>query len=390
MARRPPACALLLLLASQLACGAHRQPASPPASGSPPAQPAGPPAAATPASPRVGVPERLSDEEFWALSTSLSEPDGNFRSDNLLSNEVLMQFVIPDLIRTTKPGRVYMGVGPEQNFTYIAATKPAMVFIVDIRRGNLDLQLYYKALFELSNSRAEFVSRLFARRLPPLPADATVEQIFQAVYAAPMDEAYYAETKQAALDLLTKKRHLGLTETDLNGIDYVSRAFQMFGPGLSYWSTGVSRGGMRNAPTYWDLMLLKDETGRNWSYLATDENFRFMKQLEERNMLVPVVGDFGGNKALRAVGGYIKDHHDTVSAFYLSNVEQYLVQDGKFELFMCNVATLPLDETSSFIRSTRNGQFGYAGGFGSLSSELGNMLRESSRYCPATAKSPVQ
>ena len=56
-----------------------------------------------------------------------SEPDGFFRSDNLLSNELGFQQVVPELANRRKPGRVYMGVGPEQNFTYIAATKPAMV-----------------------------------------------------------------------------------------------------------------------------------------------------------------------------------------------------------------------------------------------------------------------
>src|SRR5262245_2998831 len=92
------------------------------------------------------VPARLSDQEFWRLVNDLSETNGFFRSDNLLSNESGFQFIIPDLIATTRPGRVYMGVGPEQNFTYIVATRPAMAFIVDVRRGNLDLQLLYKAL----------------------------------------------------------------------------------------------------------------------------------------------------------------------------------------------------------------------------------------------------
>ena len=112
------------------------------------------------------LPSQLSDQEFWKLSSESSEPDGTFRSDNLLSNELYFQYVIPPLNETAKPGRVYMGVGPEQNFTYIAALKPKMVFIVDIRRGNLDLQLMYKALFELSPTRADFLSRLFSRRLP--------------------------------------------------------------------------------------------------------------------------------------------------------------------------------------------------------------------------------
>src|SRR5438445_6734276 len=109
------------------------------------------------------LPTRLTDQEYWKLITDFSEPNGFFRSDNLLSNESYFQQVIPTLLNMTKTGRAYMGVGPEQNFTYIVAVKPAMVFIVDIRRGNLDLQLMYKALFEMSADRAEFVGRLFAR-----------------------------------------------------------------------------------------------------------------------------------------------------------------------------------------------------------------------------------
>src|SRR5438093_13045545 len=92
------------------------------------------------------VPAEITDEQFWKMSSEFSEPDGSFRSDNLVSNEIGFQYVIPDLTRIAKQGRIYMGVGPEQNFTYIAALKPAMAFIVDIRRGNLDLHLMYNAL----------------------------------------------------------------------------------------------------------------------------------------------------------------------------------------------------------------------------------------------------
>src|SRR5581483_5087757 len=109
------------------------------------------------------LPSQLTDQEFWKLSAESSEPDGTFRSDNLLSNELYFQYVIPDLIKTAKAQRVYMGVGPEQNFTYIVALKPKIAFIVDIRRGNLDLHLMYKAIFEMSKDRADFVSLLFSK-----------------------------------------------------------------------------------------------------------------------------------------------------------------------------------------------------------------------------------
>src|SRR4029077_14217700 len=127
------------------------------------------------------IPDKLTDDQFWKLSSDSSEADGTFRSDNLLSNELYFQYVIPDLVKTAKSERVYMGVGPEQNFTYIVALKPKMVFIVDIRRGNLDLHVMYKAIFEMSKDRADFVSLLFSKMRPDgLTTESTAEEIFNA------------------------------------------------------------------------------------------------------------------------------------------------------------------------------------------------------------------
>ena len=95
-----------------------------------------------------------------------------------------------------------------------------------------------------------------------------------------------------------------------------------------------------------------------------------MKALEAKNLLVPVVGNFSGPKAIRAVGDYVRMKGATVSAFYLSNVGQYLYQDKIWGNFCRNVATLPLEPSSTFIRSVRGGGGGPGGG---LNSELGNM-----------------
>ena len=149
------------------------------------------------------LPARLSDQEFWKMVSDMSEPNGFFRSDNLLSNEASFQYVIPELLRTTRAGRIYMGVGPEQNFTYIAAMKPAMAFIVDVRRGNLDLQLAYKALFELSADRVEFVSRLFSKKRPDgLPPDSRVEDIFASFSKVETSQDLYAANLKAIDDRL--------------------------------------------------------------------------------------------------------------------------------------------------------------------------------------------
>ena len=122
--------------------------------------------AAASESQQKALPDRLTDQEFWKLIDSVSEPNGFFRSDNLLSNETGFQWVIPPLLKSPRAGKVYLGVGPEQNFNYIALLKPKMVFITDIRRGNLHTQLMYKALFEMSADRAEFIGKLFTKKRP--------------------------------------------------------------------------------------------------------------------------------------------------------------------------------------------------------------------------------
>ncbi len=324
------------------------------------------------------LPSQLSDQDFWKLSSESSEADGTFRSDNLLSNEIYFQYVIPPLNGAAKQGRVYMGVGPEQNFTYIAALKPQMVFIVDIRRGNLDLQLMYKALFELSKDRAEFVSRLFAKKEPEgIGPNSTVEEIFNAISRTPSTEQAYAENLAAIKDHLMKKHSFPLSDNDLDGIDWVYSNFRRFGPRINYGSSG--RGGFGSGVTYAELMTATDADGMFRSYLANEENFNVLKSLEMKNLIVPVVGNFAGSKALRAVGKYIKDKDGVVSAFYLSNVEQYLQMDGIWDDFCRNVALLPLDDSSTFIRSVRGGRYGQGVG---LNSDLGQMATEVKSCAP--------
>src|SRR5207248_2442618 len=140
-------------------------------------------------------------------------------SDNLLSNETTFQRIIPSVLQTAKPGRVYLGVGPEQNFTYIAALKPTMAFIIDIRHGNLDVHLLYKALFELSNDRSEFVSRLFSRKRPSgLTTKSTAPEIFSAYGTAEGSKEIYEENLKAIEDLLMKQHGFPLASGDLDGI----------------------------------------------------------------------------------------------------------------------------------------------------------------------------
>ena len=316
------------------------------------------------------LPLRLSDAAFWRLSTSLSEADGSFRSENLVSNEHTYQYVIPSLRRATRPGGVYLGVAPDQNFTYILATQPRMAFILDIRRGNLLQHLMYKALIELSTDRADFLSRLFAKRRPDgLTARSTVVDLFTAYARVPMTEELYGELYRKNVaemrEQLLRKHAFPLTPEDWRQLEGIYFAFFFEGPELRYSTTPAfgARGGFGgNFPSYADLAMQTDWDGQFRGYLASEDNFRTLKALQERNLIVPVVGNFAGPKALRAIGRYIREHGATVSAFYVSNVEQYLFQDGLFDEFARNVATLPVDDSSTFIRSVSM-RFGYTGSY---------------------------
>jgi hypothetical protein len=87
------------------------------------------------------------------------------------------------------------------------------------------------------------------------------------------------------------------------------------------------------------------------------------------------------------VAAYLKPKGAIVSAFYLSNVEQYLGAPGAMGAFCSNVAALPLDEASTFIRSYRGG----AGGQGHTSgprftNTLGAMAAEVANGCGSSRR----
>ena len=299
------------------------------------------------------LPERLSDADFWRLVQDFSEPNGFFRSDNLVSNEDTFQFVIPTLVSTVRPGGVYVGVGPDQNFTYIAAVRPRLAFITDIRRGNLHLHLMYKALFEQSADRAEFLSRLFSRERPAgLGAASTAEELFAAYADVPESRELFDRNVRGVSAWLTGRHDFALGEVDLAGIAAVYGQFRAAGPHLRY--SNAQSSWRTRYPSFQDLQLASDGQGANRAYLASEPAFAFVKALQHRNLIVPIVGDFAGPRALRAVGEYVAARGGSVTTYYTSNVEQYLFQDGSWMAFAENLGALPVDESSTLIRSCFN------------------------------------
>jgi len=155
--------------------------------------------------------------------------------------------------------------------------------------------------------------------------------------------------------VVAESRHAGipLSAVDIETIKRFHDAFIAEGPALRFTSFG--RAPAAGYPDYAQLASERDREGKQRSFLATEDAFQFVKGLEDRNLIIPVVGDFGGTKAFDAVGRWMTTNNEKLSALYASNVEQYLMRDGGFAAFAANVRRLPRDARSVIIRSCFTG-----------------------------------
>jgi hypothetical protein len=282
----------------------------------------------------------------------LSEPDAEFISDNFISNETSYLQVAKPLQEWSKPGGAYLGVGPEQNFTYIALTKPSRAYIVDIRRDNLVVQLMYKAIFDMAESRSHFLTLLTARpydRSEAHAADADIEAVLA-----------HADRKKATADSfdrmhgklrwqIQKGYGIPLDMKDQRSLRRAHRAF--FDGGLDIRFT-LKEASFRKYPTLRELLSARcpeDDTRKG--FLASEKSFRFLQRMQRENRIVPLVGNFAGDAALPALAKHLKDDELEVATFYVSNVEQYLLADGLWWKWQRNVAALPTGASSVFIRA---------------------------------------
>jgi len=295
--------------------------------------------------------ERISNKEYVPLIQRLSEDPGFFDSDNLVSNEASYLQVCGLLDKLAAKGGVYLGVGPEQNFTYIARTRPRLAILLDIRRQNQLYHLLFKFLFERSQNRSEYLANLFSRPKPrkaARPNDDVRALLLQFDEAAPSERIFRKNLKDA-LSFFRERCQFTLNDKDAGTIEGVYREF--FDQQLDIRFRSFGRPSFRFYPSFKDILLERDLNGRFGNYLNSEADFQFIKQMHSRNLIVPVVGDFAGPRALRAVGDYLKGLGETVSVFYVSNVEFYLIQNGVFNHFAENVQQLPISDESLLIRA---------------------------------------
>jgi len=298
--------------------------------------------------------------EFSRIVQQFSEKGGYFQSDNFTSNETAYLHIVSRFREIGVAGGAYIGVGPEQNFTYIAKIRPRIAFIVDIRRQAVIQHLLYKAIFHLAETRAQFLAWLFSEPIPgrdALSRNVPVESLIDFVTMSPATEEAFQANLATLRRTIEREFRFPLSPEDVESLRYVYAAFFRGNLDVSFrFGTGDYASSWRGRfPALGDLLLATDENGEKGNFLANEADYQFVRSLHRQNRIIPVVGNFAGPKALASVGAYLRRNGYTVSAFYTSNVEQFLFGNGTYAQFAENVRKLPINENSVFIRAVRSG-----------------------------------
>jgi hypothetical protein len=292
--------------------------------------------------------------EFARLMTRLSEPEGYFDTDNFISNERAYLKILTGLRQKGIHGGAYLGVGPDQNYSYIAELRPHIAIIVDIRRQNALEHLYFKSLFQLSRSRTQFLERLFGRKVDSdsLPSrELSISELLRRIDNGSKNQAFEAEKESEAIGAIRSWK-LDLGRGDYDSIRSVASAF--FQNGLDLKFNSYNRPPRPDYPSYRQLLLETDSDGIQANYLATEERFLFVKQLHQENRIIPIVGDLGGQVALRKTAEELRRRKIPLKCLYVSNVEFYLYGSERWKEYVQNVSYLPRDSDALLIRSYAN------------------------------------
>jgi len=311
--------------------------------------------AAAPAAAVAAAVATQSGSGFAATIARLSEDGGFFDTDNLISNERSYLDVMPALEAAGLSGGAYVGVGPDQNFSYIAQLRPTVAYLVDVRRDNLLLHLLFKALFSLAPGRVEYLSLLSGVE-PPAEAgpwrEVDVLRLVEGVEAARATRRMDPAVLAARVDTALTGFGVPLSQGDRATIRRFHRAFIDRGLDLRFETLG--RAPQRYYPTYRDLLVQTEPGGRRLSFMASEERYGVVRALQALDRVIPVVGDLAGDSALAAIARSMTDRGETLSAVYVSNVEFYL-DGGRFGRWVDNLARLPHNGRSVVIRSVFGG-----------------------------------
>ena len=283
------------------------------------------------------------DQSIRRVISLCSETTSARHADNFVSNEDSIPAILGELAIRADEDSVYLGVGPDQNFSMIAQAKPALAFVVDFRRRNLLLHLLHKAIFALSPDRASYLKRLTSRSPQGLRHDTEVEALVEAFQSAPYDRSRQQEhigDVRVVLESLEVVR-------DEEWQDLATMQTRLAGPGLNAKFLALPM-----YPTSARLILAKGTDGARRHFLASEPLYQRVRDLQRDDRLVPVVGDFAGTKTFSVLGDWLRARRFQVGVFYVSDVEFFLIRQGKFAAYLANLERLPWSKNAVLVRTS--------------------------------------
>ena len=293
---------------------------------------------------------RLMDQAFPARDQSIaqviaacSEPTLARPTDNFISNEDSIPRVLGEFESRAEKEGVYLGVGPDQNFSMIARTDPSLAFIVDFRRQNLLLHLLHKALFALSHTRIAYLERLTCRKPAALGPETELEPLVQAFQAAPYLCSVQDETIR---EVRVQLQSLAVVR-DEEWPDMARIQTRIAGPGLNARFLA-----MRMYPTLANLILAKNRNGDASHFLTSEKLYGQLRQLHINDCIIPIVGDFAGAQTFAALGDWLRARRFKSSVFYVSDVEFFLLRQRRFAAYLANLERIPWSKSALLVRTS--------------------------------------
>lgn len=283
------------------------------------------------------------DPRFGAEVRALSRAESGPAADNLVSNEDSYPRPCGQIVRAVAPGGVYLGVGPDQNYTLMAHAQPALAVVVDYRRRNLLLHLLHKALFALGRDRVGYLERLTARRPAGLAADPSPADLVAAFRAARFDRGLLEATRAEVQHVLRPLDVVG----DAEWPALATIQAKLAGPGLDCRFLALPM-----YPTLARLIATTDRLGQPAHVLSSDRLYGRVRALHLGDRVLPLVGDYGQPDGLRPLAEWLRRHGLAVSVVYVSDVEFFLLRSGRLKTYLANLALLPRTDEALIVRTS--------------------------------------
>jgi hypothetical protein len=109
---------------------------------------------------------------------------------------------------------------------------------------------------------------------------------------------------------------------------------------------------LRMYPTIGRLMAERTRSGRPGHWLADDAMFETVRALQRNDSILPVVADWSGGSAMRAVADHQRKMKMQVGVVYVSDVEFFLFRGGLFDRYVASLAGLPIHPRAVVVRTS--------------------------------------